>query len=97
MAAIAIKDLPASRVLDGRAMSSIRGGESWVNGRFVPFTALAQVSPSLMPAVINLYQSEYKTFIADQMNLTFQIVDVRDSSNVNVGLDAKSSNLKNIK
>ena len=30
------------------------------------------------------------------MNLTFQIVDVKDSSNVNVGLNAKSGNLKNI-
>jgi len=96
MAAIAIKDLPASRVLDGRAMSSIRGGLSWVNAAFVAKQNLTPVSPSLMPAVINLNQFEFNTFNADQMNLTFQTVDVKDSSNVNVGLNAKSGNLKNI-
>ncbi|MFL6673661.1 MAG: hypothetical protein ACJ8LG_10260 [Massilia sp.] len=90
MVSIRINDLPASRDLDRRAMSRIRGadGAPWVFGwirAYLP--ARADTSP-----VINFYQiNNY----ADQLINQFQLVDVRNTapnSVVTVGVDERSTN-----
>lgn len=82
MASITIGDLPASALLDRRAMSAIRGGGApWVFGWIRPYTdASAERSPA-----INFYQiNNY----ADQMINQFQTVSVNNSG-ANATLDVK--------
>lgn len=91
MAAITIKDLRTDRTLDRGAMSFIRGGgASWVYGWIRPYV---NATPSFGP-VINFYQINN---FADQMINQIQVVDVNNSapnSNINIGLDEKSTNNK---
>ncbi len=91
MAAITIKDLQTNRVLDRKAMSSIRGASApWVYGWIRPYVA---ATPSLGP-VVNFYQINN---FADQMINQFQVVDINNSaanSNINVVLDEHSTNQK---
>jgi hypothetical protein len=87
MAAIAIKDLSTDRALDRKAMAAIKGaGAPWVYGWIRPFT---EARPSFVP-VINFYQIS-NTFVADQMVVQFQDINVTNSaanSTVGVAVDA---------
>jgi hypothetical protein len=91
MAAITIKDLPANRDLDRKAMSSINGGGApWVYGWIRPYVAEA----ASFGSVVNFYQINN---FADQMTNQFQLVNVSNSganSNINVALDEHSTNIK---
>lgn len=92
MAAIAIKDLQVSRVLDRAAMASIKGGGApWVFGWIRPYVS---ASPNQAP-VVNFYQiNNY----AEQMINQIQLVDINNSaanSSINVVLDESSTNIKN--
>jgi hypothetical protein len=90
MATISIHDLPASKTLDRKAMSTIRGagGAPWVFGWIRPFV---EGSPSQFP-VINFYQiNNY----ADQMINQYQMVSVNNTgnnANLTVGVDESSVN-----
>jgi len=74
MSTTTISDLPMSRALDYKAMSSIRGaaGAPWVFGAF---RAFLPESARLAP-IVNFYQTN---FIADQLNVQFQTIDVDNS------------------
>jgi len=77
MATTTINDLQLNRALDYQAMSAIKGtgGAPWVFGAFRPFLPeSARIAP-----IVNFYQTN---FIADQMNLQFQTIDI-DSSGAN--------------
>ena len=80
---ITITDLPVSRALDFRAMSSLRGGGGapWVFGVARPFT---EASPSVMP-VANYYQiTNNYTFIDQLVNQT-TVIDIANSGdNANI-------------
>ncbi|NMG77463.1 hypothetical protein [Aromatoleum diolicum] len=93
MPAIAIHDLCMNRVLDNKALASIKGaGAPWVFGWIRPFVA---AQPSFGPTV-NFYQVN-NTFYADQMVNQFQIIDVSNSaanSTVSVGVGANGGALK---
>jgi hypothetical protein len=70
MSTMTIKDLPMSRALDFRAMSSIRGagGAPWVFGAFRAFVAeSARTAP-----IIN--------FFADQLNVQLQTINVENNA-----------------
>jgi hypothetical protein len=90
MATITINDLPANKILDRKAMSTIRGagGAPWVFGWIRPFI---EGSPSQVP-VINFYQiNNY----SDQMINQYQMVSVNNSgnnANLTVGVDERSVN-----
>jgi hypothetical protein len=88
MAAIAINDLPASRLLDGKAMSAIRGGVFNPIGAFTPFRRDTGIVP-----FVNFYQTN--VFVADVMQ--FQIVDIDNSapnSDISVVLDEDAKIVK---
>lgn len=92
MSTMTITDLPMSRALDFEAMSSIKGagGAPWVFGAFRAFLPdSARIAP-----ITNLYQTN---FIADQLNVQFQTIDVANSAanaviNVNAGQSAMNFN-----
>jgi hypothetical protein len=92
MSTLTIADLPMSRALDFRAMSSIKGagGAPWVFGAFRAFLPdSARIAP-----IVNLYETN---FIADQLNVQFQTVDVTNSAanaviNVNASQNAMNFN-----
>lgn len=92
MTTATIHDLPMSRALDYKAMSSIRGagGAPWVFGAFRAFLPeSARIAP-----IVNFYQTN---FIADQLNVQFQTIDVDNSAanaviNVNAGQNAMNFN-----
>jgi len=86
MRAITINDLPASCVLDRKAMSSIRGGDGapWVYGWISPYSP---ATPSLVP-VVNFYQVN-NSFYANKMINQSQTVNINNSganSNINAVL-----------
>lgn len=93
MAAITITDLPACRLLDLKAMSSIRGaGAPWVYGWIRPFVA---DTPSFGSAV-NFFQIT-NNYYADQMNNQIQVVDINNTAanaNINVALNEQAGNSK---
>jgi hypothetical protein len=75
MTTTTLSDLPMSRALDCKAMSSIRGagGAPWVFGAFRAFLPeSARFAP-----IVNFYQTN---FIADQLNVQFQTIDVENSA-----------------
>jgi hypothetical protein len=76
MAAITITDLPMDRGLDRKAMSAIRGAQSWVNGAFQVFTPPAvSVAP-----FVNFYQQITNTFYyVEEMVNNNQIVSIQSS------------------
>lgn len=87
-----ITDLPLSRALDYKAMSSIKGagGAPWVFGAF---RAFVPESMRIAP-IVNFYQTN---FIAEQLNVQFQDIDVQNSApnaviNVSAGQDALNFN-----
>jgi hypothetical protein len=92
MSTLTLTDLPMSRALDSRAMSSIRGaaGAPWVFGAFRAFLPdSARTAP-----IVNFFQTN---FIADQLNVQFQTIDVDNSAanaviNVNAGQGAANLN-----
>ena len=94
MATVTINDLPMSRVLDYQAMASIQGaaGAPWVFGAFQPFVPeSAQFAP-----IVNLYQTN-NIFVADQLNVQFQTIDVNNSAAnavVNVSAGQNAMNVK---
>lgn len=74
--AIAIKDLSIDRALDRKAMATIKGaGAPWVFGWLRPFM---ESRPSFAP-VINFYQIS-NTFIAGQMNMQFQDINITNTA-----------------
>jgi hypothetical protein len=83
MATTTIRDLPSSRALDYQALRSIRGGGAeWIFGAFRAFVPEV---PTILP-IVNFNQTN-NFFIADQLNVQFQNIDVNNSaanSNVNV-------------
>ena len=86
MSTLTIPDLRMSRALDARAMSSIQGagGAPWVFGAFRAF-----IPESERIAPINLFQTN---FIADQLNVQFQTINVANSgANAVVNVDAAQS------
>jgi hypothetical protein len=91
MTAITINDLPASRALDLRAMSRIKGagGAPWVFGAFRAF-----VPESLREQpIVNFYQT---VLMADQMNVQLQNIDVNSSAANAVINVVASQNARNI-
>jgi hypothetical protein len=88
MATITITDLPASRALDRKAMSSIRGALSWVNGAF-----RLPAIPAI-PGFGNFYQIN-NTFIAENMINQFQTVEINnagDNANITTVLISAPNN-----
>ena len=92
MSTMTINDLPVSRALDFKAMSSIHGagGAPWVFGAF---RAFVPESERIAP-IVNLYETN---FIADQLNVQLQTVAVENSGanaviNVNAGQGALNFN-----
>jgi hypothetical protein len=77
MATATINDLQMSRALDYKAMSAIKGagGAPWVFGAFQAFVP---ESARFVP-IVNFYQTN-NTFIADQLNVQFQTIDVHNSA-----------------
>ena len=77
MATTTINDLRMSRALDYQAMSSIKGagGAPWVFGAFQAFVPeSARFAP-----IVNFFQTN-NTFVADQLNVQFQTIDVNSSA-----------------
>jgi hypothetical protein len=93
MATITITDLPASRELDRKAMSSVRGALSWVNGAFRAFLPVVPATPGFL-SIVNLYQVN-NTFVAESMINQFQTVEINnagDNSNITTVLISAPSN-----
>ncbi len=91
---ITITDLPFSRALDFRAMSSLRGGAGapWVFGVARPFT---EASPTVMPTM-NYYQiTNNYTFIDQLVNQTtvLDIANSGDNANITAVLVGTSTAL----
>lgn len=75
MTTTTINDLPVSRALDYKAMSAIKGagGAPWVFGAFRAFLPeSARFAP-----IVNFFQTN---FVADQLNVQFQTIDVDNSA-----------------
>jgi hypothetical protein len=94
MTTMTINDLRASRALDYKAMSSIKGagGAPWVFGAFLPFVP---ESDRFAP-IVNFYQTN-NTFVADQLTVQFQTIDVNNSAanaQINVAAGQNAINLK---
>ena len=94
MAITTINDLRMSRALDYKAMSSIKGagGAPWVFGAFQPFLP---ESARFLP-IVNFYQTN-NTFVADQLTVQFQNIDVNNSAanaTINVTAGQNAINLK---
>lgn len=94
MAITTINDLRMSRALDYKAMSSIKGagGAPWVFGAFQPFLP---ESARFLP-IVNFYQTN-NTFVADQLTVQFQNIDVNNSAanaTINVAAGQNAINLK---
>lgn len=90
MPTITIDDLDHERVLDRKAMSSVRGGGApWVFGWIRPYVpAEERIGPA-----VNFFQ--INNYYADQMINQFQVVDVKNSapnSNVSVVLGESGAN-----
>jgi hypothetical protein len=91
MSTVTITDLPMNRALDYKAMSFIKGagGAMWV----FAFRAFAPERPPF----VNFYQTN-NFFVADQLNVQFQTIDVDASTAANavINIDAnqRAGNLK---
>jgi hypothetical protein len=89
MATTTITDLPGSRALDYKAMTAIRGAlgdGNWCLYAFVPFRPA--VAPSL--PIVNFYQTNY---IADQLNLQVQNIDIKNLGSGMINVDAAQNAL----
>jgi hypothetical protein len=91
MATTTIADLPTSRALDYKAMSSIKGagGAPWVFGAFRAFVPeSARFAP-----IVNFFQTN-NIFVADQLSVQFQTIDIDNSaSNAVINVDANQNAL----
>jgi hypothetical protein len=94
MATTTIRDLRVSRALDYQAMSSITGagGAPWVFGAF---RAFVPESAQFMP-IVNFYQTN-NIFVADQLNVQFQNIDINSTAANAVINVAASQNAVNFK
>ena len=94
MNTVTIPDLSMSRALDVKAMSCIAGalgGAPWIFGAFRAF--VREVDPIL--PIVNFNQTN-NFFIADQLNVQFQTIDVNSNASnavVNVTASQKALNL----
>lgn len=82
MATTTIHDLPMSRALDYKAMTAVRGGGGapWVFA-FRPFVRAAAIAPIVYNQITN--------FIADNLTLQFQNINVENSGdNSQINVDA---------
>ena|SRR5262245_65588495 len=86
MPAITINDLPRSRALDGKALSSIRGANNalWTAGWISPY--IPQVASSPFFPAVNFYQvtntqviNNVSNIFVKEMNNLFQTVDINNS------------------
>ena len=92
MSTLTLTDLTMHRDLDSRAMASVRGagGAPWVFGAFRAFLPeSARIAP-----IVNFFQTN---FVADQLNVQFQTIDVDNSAanaviNINAGQNAMNFN-----
>jgi hypothetical protein len=77
MATTTINDLRMNRALDYQAMSSIQGagGAPWVFGAF---RAFVPESAQFVP-IVNFYQTN-NVFVADQLNVQMQTIDINSSA-----------------
>ena len=75
MATLTITDLPSNCALDYKAMTAIRGAAlgDWVLYAFLPYRPL--VGP--IQPIVNFYQTNY---IADQLNLLTESIDIKNSA-----------------
>ena len=92
MATTTITDLPTSRALDYKAMSSIKGagGAPWVFGAF---RAFVPESARFAPPIVNFFQTN-NIFVADQLSVQFQTIDIDNSaSNAVINVDANQNAL----
>jgi len=91
MATTTITDLSTSRALDFKAMSSIKGagGAPWVFGAFRAFVPeSARFAP-----IVNFFQTN-NFFVADQLSVQFQTIDIDNSaSNAVISVDANQNAL----
>jgi hypothetical protein len=78
---LTITDLPSNRALDYKAMSAIRGAGAgdWVLYAFAPY------KPAVTP-LINFYQ--INTYIADNLTLQTQNINVNSGAGASVQVDA---------
>lgn len=95
MATLTIHDLPASDVIDYKAMSSVigAGGAPWVYGAFAAYVPESQ---RFVPTV-NFFQTTNNFFSADQLNIQLQTINVEtaaDTAVVNVLAGQDSSAVK---
>ena len=92
MATITIKDLPANRALDRKAMAAIRGcGAPWVYGWIRPYVS---GNGGGAAPVFNFIEIN-NTFNADQMINQFQSIDIRNTAPnaaIDVAVDGNASN-----
>jgi hypothetical protein len=81
MGATTITDLPSSRALDYKAMQAIRGAGAgdWVLYAFAPY------KPAAAP-LVNFYQTN--TYIADNLTLQTQNINVNSAPGASVNVDA---------
>ena len=92
MATVTVHDLASSRALDHRALSSIRGGGGapWVFGAFRAFLPdSARIAP-----IVNFHQTN-NIFVADQLNVQFQTIDIDASAAnaiINVAAEQRALN-----
>ena len=94
MATLTIDDLRMSRALDYQAMSSVKGagGAPWVFGAFQPFVP---ESARFLP-IVNFYQTN-NIFVADQLNVQMQTIDINSSASnavINVVAGQNAVNFK---
>jgi hypothetical protein len=92
MSSITVSDLSLNLALDRKAMAAIRGGGGapWVYGWIQPFV---RETPTVGP-VVNLYEIS-NSFYANQMNNTFQSVNVQNTGSnlaINASPDARNTN-----
>ena len=71
-----LADLPSSRALDYKAMSAIRGAGLSGEWCLFAFTPFVPESDRVRP-IVNFYQTNY---IADQLNVLTQNIDIKNSA-----------------
>lgn len=81
MPAITINDLPQSRALDGKALSSVRGANNglWTVGWIQPWIPPAPTTPFF--PVVNLYQvtNNINNIVVKEMNNLVQTVEINNT------------------
>lgn len=95
MAAVVIRDIPATKPLKHDPMSALKGGNAgWLHGWIRPY--IASSAQDVFNGVINVYQTNYFN-IADQINNQVSVIDIKNSAanaSINVGSNQQAFNLK---